>query len=301
MHNPVTRVGVIALMALALAGCEEGKFPSLNLSKKQADAPVDVAKSDAPIKLIERDVEAPEAFEVNEAALWDGRPSLGGVWVAHPSAKQPERVIIRNEANDKFVIGALFRRERNNPGPELQLSSDAASALGVQAGTPSNLRVTALRKEKVNAAAFEKPAEPKPLDQVQTASLDTGNLKGTNLETTDGIAAAPAPTDTTALENTVLASVKAAETKPEPVPNPSTAKISKPFVQIGFFSVEDNAHNNVAKLKANGIPAKIVTSTAKGKTFWRVLAGPAGSASEQRQLLSMVKNQGYADAYFVGG
>jgi hypothetical protein len=34
--------------------------------------------------LAERDVEAPEVFDVTDAGLWDGRPSLGGVWVAHP-------------------------------------------------------------------------------------------------------------------------------------------------------------------------------------------------------------------------
>ena len=31
-----------------------------------------------------RDVERPDIFSVTENALWDGRPSLGGVWVAHP-------------------------------------------------------------------------------------------------------------------------------------------------------------------------------------------------------------------------
>ena len=43
--------------------------------------------------LVERDVEAPGVFQVTEAGLWDGRPSLGGVWVAHPDVTEPERVI----------------------------------------------------------------------------------------------------------------------------------------------------------------------------------------------------------------
>ena len=43
--------------------------------------------------------------------------------------KEPERVIIRNQQNGQFVIGALFRRERETPGPRLQVSSDAAAAL----------------------------------------------------------------------------------------------------------------------------------------------------------------------------
>ena len=59
-------------------------------------------------RLVERDVEAPEIFQKTEAGLWDGRPSLGGVWVAHPDVKEPERALIRNSSNSKFVIGALF-------------------------------------------------------------------------------------------------------------------------------------------------------------------------------------------------
>lgn len=100
-----------------------------------------------------RDVEAPEVFQATDSALWDGRPSLGGIWVAAPDATNPERVLIFNPATGKSVTGALFRRERENPGPRLQLSSDAAEALGILAGQPTEIRVTALRK-------VEEKAEP---------------------------------------------------------------------------------------------------------------------------------------------
>jgi hypothetical protein len=76
------------------------------------------------VQLVERDVEAP--FQVTEAGLWDGRPSLGGVG-SPIRRREPERVIIRNQTNGTFVIGALFRRERDNPGPSLRVSSDAAA------------------------------------------------------------------------------------------------------------------------------------------------------------------------------
>jgi cell division septation protein DedD len=99
--------------------------------------------------LIERDVEAPDVFQVSEAGLWDGRPSLGGVWVAHPDVKMPERVIIYNGRNDTSVIGALFRRELESAGPSFQVSSEAATALGLTAGFPVNLTVTAIRKRMV--------------------------------------------------------------------------------------------------------------------------------------------------------
>lgn len=101
-----------------------------------------------------RDVEAPDVFQATDSALWDGRPSLGGIWVASPDVTNPERVVMFNPATGKSITGALFKRERDNPGPRLQLSSDAAEALGILAGQPTEIRVTALRKEEV--------AEPAP-------------------------------------------------------------------------------------------------------------------------------------------
>ncbi|MGC1487212.1 MAG: SPOR domain-containing protein, partial [Albidovulum sp.] len=108
----------------------------------------------------DHDVEAPEIFKVTDKGLWDGRPSLGGVWVAHSSVKDPQRVVIRNPANGKSVNGALFRREIDNPGPSLQLSSDAAQALGLLAGQPSTLEVVAIKRVEAPARAPEPEAAP---------------------------------------------------------------------------------------------------------------------------------------------
>ncbi len=105
------------------------------------------------------EVEAPEVFQANESALWDGRPSLGGIWVASPDVVDPERVVMFNPATGKSVKGALFRRERDNPGPRLQLSSDAAEALGVLAGMPTEIQVTALRKQEAVAPEDIPPAD----------------------------------------------------------------------------------------------------------------------------------------------
>ena len=158
MAGRKTRMWVLAAGAvLALGACEGGnplfgKKPDTG-AEAAATGTETTAATAAPAagttRLVERDVEATNVFNVSEAGLWDGRPSLGGVWVAYPNVKDPERVIIRNPANGKFVIGALFRRERDMPGPRLQVSSDAAGALGLIAGQPGKLDVTALRREEV--------------------------------------------------------------------------------------------------------------------------------------------------------
>lgn len=142
--RPSAMVGVAALALLAACG-DEGGGLRLPISAESGEA--------RPAAGASADQEAPEVFQVAEDGLWDGRPSLGGIWVAHPDVNDPERVIIRNESNGQFVVGALFRRERENPGPSLQVSSDAAEALGMLAGDPTPLNVTALRRPEVDEAA----------------------------------------------------------------------------------------------------------------------------------------------------
>jgi hypothetical protein len=130
-----------------LMGCVEGSGSSSGSGTQATVAPAVTRAGSG------REVEAPDVFQVTDSALWDGRPSLGGIWVASPNVTDPERVVMFNPANGKTVNGALFRRERENPGPSLQVSSDAAEALGMLAGQPTELRVTALRKPAEAAPA----------------------------------------------------------------------------------------------------------------------------------------------------
>ena len=145
-----------ALTLSALAACDENS--AFNLAGKQdVQAQEDTAPlaKAAPRRMVGKDVEAPDVFSATEEGLWDGRPSLGGIWVAHPDVTAPERVVIRNTSNGKSVTGALFRRERDLPGPTLQISSDAAAALGIVAGKPQELSVTALRRGDVSGETSE--------------------------------------------------------------------------------------------------------------------------------------------------
>lgn len=291
MTNPMpkwtsgARASFAALSLLVLAACEEG----VNLGFLQPKEPTAQVTGSSSTKLVERDVEAPDVFQVTEAGLWDGRPSLGGVWVAHPDAKEPERVIIRNSANGKFVIGALFRREREIPGPRVQASSDAAAALGMLAGAPVELNVTALRRE-----AEELPAEPAPselpetssLDEAETAALSTGAIEATPLDPIAGAAAAIDAAPTPAPKAPVA-------------PSSQISSLEKPFIQIGIFSVEANAKSTAGQMRNAGLIPTVLEQSSNGKPFWRVVVGPAQTKSERSQLLKSVKSTGFSDAYAV--
>ena len=315
-----TRTGRIALMlcsAAALAGCSENS----DLFKKTTlgDEAAVTSGVDTPgtTKLVERDIEVPEVFQVSDNGLWDGRPSLGGVWVAHPDVTEPERVIIRNGENGKFVIGALFKRERENPGPTFQVSSDAAAALGMLAGSPGALNVTALRREEIPEAG---PAVAP--ETVQVANLETPEgIETTTLDDPTELAdAALTALDTPAAPSVTpeMVASSAVDTAPTPRPVPgvltnveptsapvnaappaATSTLSKPYIQIGLFSVQDNANRNDTALRTAGIASTVKQETSSGKTYWRVLAGPATNGSARDALLAKVKKLGYADAYFV--
>jgi len=289
-----SRTGRFALLFFGVslvAACEKGaEFNFLKKKDTGSEVSLDSSPINSTVKLVERDVEAPEAFQVSDQGLWDGRPSLGGVWVAHPDVTEPERVIIRNEESGKFVIGALFKRERENPGPKLQVSSDAAAALGMLAGSPDALNVTALRRQEVPIASetVDSTTETLPAQEtIQTASLDPIAAAGAALDKVEATAST-APT--------TLAS---ASPVPAPKPAPAPSKLGKPFIQIGLFSVEQNANNTGAALRNAGILPTIKKNESRGKTYYRVTVGPTTNSLERASILKKVKGLGYSDAYFV--
>lgn len=316
------RVLLVVSMAALIAGCQGEGSP---FGQRQAPGPTDPAaefNADAApaatrsVKLVDRDVEAPDVFSVTDMALWDGRPSLGGVWVASPDAVDPERVILRNPANGKFVIGALFRRERDNPGPALQISSDAAAALGLLAGQPGKIAVTALRREEAPVAA---PDASRPiLDAAETVATETLDPAPT-VAPADGTAPVTAAAEdkkprglslfkkrqpksdgpvapVVSSELPAPAETAAAATAPATTVAPAPAPAALPkggLIQIGIFSVEANAKRAVDTLSKAGIAATIRQETAQGKAFWSVTA-TGGAAS-----LAKVKAAGFADAYML--
>lgn len=313
-------------LVFSLAACEQ--IQDLDLPFLQRDDATSESNLDIPTGETEtRDVEAPDIFQKNEAGLWDGRPSLGGVWVAHPDVTDPERVIIRNEDNGQFVVGALFRRERDNPGPALQVSSDAAEELGMQAGTPANLNVVALRREEAPVGDLpETDLVPfdNPLDDGSGGLAAPDSIDATPLDPIAGAAAAidaaeanteQAPFDTatvTPIEpigapldarapDAMTASVPLpapADALPVPAPT-ATSTLEKPFIQIGIFSLEPNANETAAKLRNDGMAATVLAQESQGKPFWRVLVGPAPNAQDRTAILAKIQALGFSDAYFV--
>lgn len=318
------RAAVLSSVAIGLVACEEGEgFQLLKKKEGGATQEADTPEESGPQQFIEKDVEAPEVFSETDKALWDGRPSLGGVWVAHTDVNDPERVVIRNAANGRKVIGALFRRERDSAGPALQLSSDAAEALGVVAGVPVELSVVAMRKKKIPIG------QPEPTEPVKAADAPE-DVVASSLEPQrapdDGLTPAPAapkPAASKPVATPAASTSAAAATRPmiKPLPRPNkplrtaaapkpapAAPASKPaspgskrYIQMGFFSVQSNAEKTLSRLQSQGIQGKIIASESNGTKFWRVLAGPTSTSDGAESILARVKALGFSDAFIVKG
>ncbi len=252
-----------------------------------------------------QDVERPDVFEVTDRGLWDGRPSLGGIWVAHPDVTDPERVIIRNTTNGRSVVGALFRRERENPGPLLQMSSDAAEELGVLAGAPTELNVVVLRREEVEVEATP---ETNPVVADLAAPV---TVQATPLDPVEGAAAAAidaAEATTSAVEVVlppavgVAATAAAVDTKADADPVAETpAPPTGPLIQIGVFSVQPNADVAAQRITEAGVDSVVLPEEIGGRTVWRVVSG-AGLEQEAREAaLVQIKALGFVDAFAVDG
>lgn len=253
------------LCALVLAGCEEG----LSNVDSISETPPETA-----VETVEIDVTAPEAFSITDMALWDGRPTFGGVWIAYPDIEQPERVRIRNDAAGKEVIGALYKRERDFPGPKIELSADAAAALAVQAGTPIELTIVALRRKTVEV---EVEAPVKELDMTTPLQRPVADAATT-----------PTPIITTDIEEAVLP------------PAEITTGGEGTYLQVATLQIESNVEATVAKLRAAGLNVEIRERETSTKILYRIVVGPAATPEALEIMMNTVKELGFKDAFVLG-
>ena len=100
-------------------------------------------------------------------------------------------------------------------------------------------------------------------------------------------------------KNQVVVPLASSTTTPMPLPSPIASPLEKPFIQIGIFSIQGNALKTADLLRADGIIPTVLEQSSQGRTFWRIIVGPAMTSDERSALLAKVKELGFADAYYV--
>jgi rare lipoprotein A len=270
------------LCALVLTGCEEGLTSIDSVTQTPTGNTVET---------VEVDVTAPEAFSITDMAIWDGRPTFGGVWIAYPDIEQPERVRIRNDAAGKVVIGALYKRERDFPGPKIELSADAALALGAQAGTPIELTIVALRRKTVKVEV-EAPVEE--IDM--TRPLQRPIVKAAVVAPTPEPAQTPEPEPAAAPEPTAtpIISTDIEEAVLPPVNGQGA------YLQVATLQIKSRADAVISKLRTAGLNAEIRERETSTKILYRIIVGPAASPEALEIMKATVIELGYKDAIVLG-
>ncbi len=235
-------LGLFSLGLLLLVGCQSANNETVGTLSKPLG-----------IEFKENDVEAPEIFNAEGLAYWDGQSSLGGVWITHPNVDQATRVLIKDKYGGKSVIGAIFKRTGGDDEKRMLLSSEAAASLGVDANENRIITVTALRALKT----------------VKSIKNDS--------------------------------QMKSSETEVVSLQNGGSGNIAllKPYIQVGIFSIEQNARNTAEVMHQLNIQPTVKKQTSRNKTFWRVIVGPAVDMNERSTLLQKVKAVGFGDAYAV--
>lgn len=271
---------------------------------------------------------APEIFEATGLAIWDGKRTLQGIWVAHPLATSARRVRIFNQNNGQAVDGALFKRDTADGGASVLISSEAAQLLAMDVGTPAELRIVAV-------SPVQRSTEPQPADQTATVEQsetseqsDTAEQPATptvteTAETTQTepttpsvqVTATPAPVPAEKpaaqvpqvqpvqqvepeaepeVETTIARAEPAQTTKPaQPA---RTSQLKLPYVQAGIFGVQENATKLIQRIKKQDLPAEGRTLRSKGRTLTRVLAGPFQTVAERDAALRAIRRMGLKDA-----
>lgn len=205
-------------IALSLAGCAEIELSAETYKKLNrpnqpatASAPAQPAVS-APARngSIDPTLQPdPRAFHATGFALWDGTPTLSGIWIAHPMADIARRVRLTNGENGIQTDAAMFRRDPKLSGPRILVSSDAARILGLEAGHATGITIEGLSRRVFAETASSATQQP----GLASTEVPPG-----------GAAAEPAAP-------TVAAAPPAPPTAPDTAPpNPATAEPAAPEI-----------------------------------------------------------------------
>ena len=108
--------------------------------------------------------EKPEILDISASVFWDGEQTLGGNWISHPDVDSPERVLIKNKANGKSIVGAIFQQTKKLSNGSAKISSDAAKSLNINTNEQTKVKIIAVREAK-STASSRKVDQPTPAKQ----------------------------------------------------------------------------------------------------------------------------------------
>lgn len=241
-------------------------------------------------------------------AQFHGRRTANGevfdrnrISAAHPTLPLPSNVQVTNLQNGRSLVVRVNDRGPYARGRLIDLSERAADMLGFRAMGTARVRVQLIGRADLGGPGLASPSESTP-PEVATAvtSAPTAEVSAAELTPVAGAAAA-APVETQELPTPVaqpepapVTTATAVTGQVSNVPVPSTTAI---YVQVGAFTVSENARRVEARLR--GLGARVSATVRDGKTVYRVRIGPLQDVATADSTLSQVQAMGQNDARIV--
>lgn len=227
---------------------------------------------------------------------------------AHPNLPLPSLVHVTHLETGREVVVRVNDRGPFEEGANLQLSRQAANALGFNGTSKANVLLRYLGPAPVQAAGgtvSQTQAAPPPATALASAAPTPATATPTRRDVVWPVAAedelmggngasAPAPR---------LMSLKAEPVKPAPAPA-ATYPVAAPggdvYVQLASFTELGNAEAMLRRVEGR-MPVEIVSARVNGADYFRVRVGPFDDRSSAEQVRARLLADGTADGRVVSG
>lgn len=238
---------------------------------------------------------------------FDGLPTSNGeifdqtaLTAAHPSLPLPSLVAVTNPATGREVVLRVNDRGPFEDNAVLQVSRQAARALGFDGAGKAELTLRLVGDapvELTKVSAVNAEPQPKPmLMSVRALQTNADELLGGD-ELAGG---ASAPTEPAPKRVAVKWPEPPSEwgVQPEPVKSSASAQGGSTYVQLASFSDIGNAEAMYRGLQGD-LPVEIVPARVNGTDYFRVRVGPLASRDAAQQIRDRLSAEGKGDGRVV--
>jgi rare lipoprotein A len=244
-----------------------------------------------------------EVFDMNE------------VTAAHPTLPMPSLVRVTNLENGRTIVVRVNDRGPYANGRVIDLSRRSAQLIGYERQGTAKVRVQYLGPAPLGgdpgmqiasrAGADERPSAA-PRGGVSAEALPPPpGMRGRSGDVTRPAQSQPSAMEVLAAQNAQTPQPTGASgeliTKAElsrQTPQVGPARGGQIYVQVGAFTLHENAHKLAAQMSLLG-PANVSSTFVNRQEFFRVRLGPFNQVAQADQALQQAINNGQTNARIV--
>ncbi len=208
---------------------------------------------------------------------------------AHPTLQMPSYVLVTNLDNGRAQVLRINDRGPFIHGRIIDVSRRAARALGFERRGTARVRVTVLKRESELAAAEARRESDGPTPDMLKRAQDITLAELGPLNRRDEPAG----------RRDEPAGVTVTDARTTPQATPPARHRRRLFVQVGSFSVVENATRLRRRLEDTIGPTRVDRAAVGDRSYYRVRLGPIDSARRAESLRLRLVEAGNTDARVV--